>query len=123
MPSVSLDLLAVGLTRRRGPLLRRAPRPERIRCPDVPYRSRSALPAGLKSQADLRSELNLLGRTADAQPPLAARWIGLCDEKHEPGGHQPERPGDVGDRDDRARKFPALLLERADELEGADDEG
>ena len=43
--------------------------------PDVPYRSRSTLTAGLKSQADLLSELNLLGRTADARPLLADRWI------------------------------------------------
>src|SRR5215212_2825212 len=48
---------------------------------------------------------------------------GLGDEKHEPGDHQPERPGDVGDWDDRAGRLPALLLEGADEFEGADDEG
>ena len=60
----------------------------------------------------------------DITPPLLAdRRVEIMDEKHEPGGHQPERPGDVGDRDDGARKFPALLLEGADEFEGADKEG
>src|SRR6266545_377195 len=62
---------------------------------------------------------------APSDDPLSREGdIGLssAEEKHKPGAHQPERPGDVGERDDRARKFPALLLEPADELERAGDE-
>src|SRR5918992_2525269 len=53
-------------------------------------------------------------------PPRASRRC--LHHKYEPRNDEPERPGDVGDRDDRARELPALLLEAADELQRTEDE-
>ena len=42
--------------------------------------------------------------------------LSSAEEKHEPDAYEPEPPGRVGDRDDRAREFPARLLKTAEEL-------
>ncbi len=46
----------------------------------------------------------------------------LAEQEYETRHDEPHRPEDVGDRDDRARELPALLLETADELKRTDDQ-
>ena len=110
--------------RRRCPSAASGSSPTAHKTPDVRNRGRSALTAGPTSGGGICSA----NSTCWAAPRMPDRcWLlvgsGLSDEKHDPGGHQPERPGNVGDRDDHARKFPALFLKGADEFEGTDKEG
>jgi predicted RNA polymerase sigma factor len=57
----------------------------------------------------------LLGRAAE----VAMR----SDDQEHAKGDEPQRPGDVGDRHDRAGERPAVLLVRTHELERADEQG
>jgi radical SAM superfamily enzyme YgiQ (UPF0313 family) len=63
----------------------------------------------------LETTLDAFGRARGGLDRAAS-----SDEQEHAEGDEPERPGDIGDRDDRARHRPAVALVRANELEGAD---
>src|SRR5688572_14429599 len=56
------------------------------------------------------------------EPMTAAMRRSFSDQQEDPECDEPDRPGDVGDRDDRAGQVPAVALVPTDELERTDED-